>query len=233
MAQAQIIHIKPKAGSKVFGDESFSGILIGASGKEYPYKGSRRFVIPGNGMIIDTSTQQGKDIADIIKGRNVKVKFNPSAGFNYRFDIVDVAKDAVDYLAADELKTDYKVQVKNMKSIELKTIGFFFKLSGDENTIKAGLYKLIDNDKTRAKVGAFLLHPDRVLLQYIFNGLQIGDGANKKGLYKTDKDLYYFNETPMGLGEDTAVAFLKKETEDAKTIYSLLKDGYEKTAKGK
>jgi hypothetical protein len=223
------IHIKPRKDSKVVGHASYKAkIAMGASGDKYELPG-RNFGISGDGVILNMAKPENRKTYDILMGPNpgIRAWFNPAAKFRYRFDIVNLQKEADDYLANDELKTDYKSQVVKLKPTELKTIGYFFRLGNDPKMIKAGLYKMIDNTAQRAKVGKFLLSADRQLLLYINYGLKGGDEANKKGLYKNSRELFFFNDTVIGLGEDTVIAYLKKETEDSASIYNILKEEYE------
>lgn len=224
-----IIHVKPRENSKVVGNASFSGTLIDGEGKERKFKGKNIFTIPGDGLVLDLNRPQDIETYAILRSKVLKPWFNKSAKFRYRFDMVDLASEAEEYLANDELKTDYKSQVLKLKPTELITYGYMFKLGNDPKMIKTGLYKLIDNDATRAKVGKVLLSSDKLLLMYVYYGLKNGDAGNKTGLWKTSNDLYHFNTTVLGLGEGNLVAFLKKEGEASQSIYEILKQDYEKS----
>lgn len=226
-----IIHIKPKEHAKVVGNASFSGTLTDGDGKTHSFKGKKIFTIPGDGIILDLSRENDRVTDAILRSKVLQPWFSKSAKFRYRFDRVNLEADAEAYLATDELKTDYKSQVLKMKDTELITYGYLFKLGRDPKMIKSGLYKLIDNDATRAKVGKIFLHPDKLLMMYAYFGLKNGDAANKTGLWKTSKDLYYFGETVLGLGDGNMLAFLKSDTEASNSIYEILKTDYEKALK--
>lgn len=225
-----VLHIKPTINSKVVGNAYFKGKKVkGASGAEYVLPG-RSFTLNGDGVVLNLAHEENWKTADIILGPNpgIRAWFNPAAKLLYRFDILDIRKEAEEYLKNDELKTDYKSQVVKLKDMELKTIGFMFRLGNEPKTIKAGLYKLIDGTaEQRSKVGKFLMNSDRLLLMYVYFALKQGDAANKSGLYNNGKDLFYFNDSPIGLGEENLIAFLKKETEESQVIYALLRDEYE------
>lgn len=224
----QTVHIKPRKGAKVVGDATFRGIYFDSDGKALDYK-KKAFVIPGNGMVYDPTTPEGKVVHAMITCKALRPVFNPSAKIRYRFDIVNLQKDAADYLKNDELKTDYKSQVMKMSAMEIRTVGYMFKLGTDEQLVKAGLYKMIDSpDKNKMlQVGQFLNSPSRQLLMWVFFALFRGDAGNKKGLYKDKAGLYYYNEIPIGLGEDNLLAWIKRDAEDSNTVYNILKNEYE------
>lgn len=226
-----VIHVKPKKNAKVVGNATYAAKKVkGISGAEYDLP-RRMFVIPGEGIILTLSNPEHRKTYDILLGPNPGIRgyFNKTAKMRYRFDIVDIGKEADDYLKNDELKTDYKGQVMKMKATELQALGLFFKLGRDEKTIKAGLYKMIDNSATTAKIAKFLLNTDRVLLNYVYFGLTKGNENAKEGLYKNKSDMYYFSDTAIGFGEDNVLAFLKKDDETAAVVYAYLKEQYEES----
>lgn len=227
-----IIHIKPKENAKVVGNASFSGTLIDAEGKEHKFKGRKIFTLPGDGIVLDLSKESDRVIDAILRSKVLKPWFTPSAKFRYRFDRVDLVADADEYLANDEIKTDYKSQVLKLKPTELVTLGYIFRLGNDPKMIKTGLYKLIDNEATRAKVGKVLLNSDKLLLMYANFALKNGDAGNKTGLWKTSKDLFYWNNTVIGLGEGNLLAWLKKDGEDSQSVYAIIKQEYEEALLG-
>lgn len=224
-----LIRIKPKKGAKVFGDRDFSGMIRDQNGKLHAFVGSKPFTINGNGVFLDLEKPEDKIYYDLLMGKTLSKIFNPNAGINYRFDIENLAQDMEDYLKIDETKTEFKAMVMKMKGLELRTLGYFFGIKGSDNTIKGGLYKLIDDKKTTDKVGVFLLHKNRHLLNYVYNALDKGDSSAKTGLYKSDRGIFFFNTSAIGNSEDEVLGFLKGENEEAKTIYSLVKKMYEDT----
>lgn len=232
-----LIRIKPKKkvtlngkkNSQVFGDRVFSGRISDVNGKIHEYVGSKPFVINGDGVFLDLDKPEDKLFYDICMGATIRKVFNSNAGLNYRFDIENLAKEMDDYLKDDETKTELKAIVMKMKGLELRTLGFFFAIRGSDNTIKGSLYKLIDDKKTTDKVGRFLLHKNRHLLNYVYNALDRGNEGEKQGLYKSERGIYYFNSSAIGNSEDEVLGYLKGESEEAKTIYSLLKKMYEDT----
>ncbi len=231
IAQPKLIHIKPRKGAKVVGNQHFSGLLKGKSGKEYRYMGNKRLSVPGTGMVLDLSKELDQMYYDILTGPSCRARFDKNAGTMHRFDWIDLDKDAETYLKNEDLRTDYKIAVKELKPHQLRTIGFFFKIGGSLDNIKASLYRLIDSDATRASVGKFLLHSERTMLEYIYHGLKVGDRANQKGLYKNDSQIFMFNDTPIGMTEDAVLAYLRSDDETATQIRNILKQLYEDAAK--
>jgi hypothetical protein len=222
------VHIKPIKKLKVFGDSFFSGTLIDSNGKKHDHKGRKIFTIPGMGVMLNLDRPADKEFYEKVSGPTLKRLFNPKNKLAYRFDIIDMNKDADDYLAKEDVKTDLKSMVMKLTELELKTIGFFFKMGSDLKIIKAGLYKKIDGDKnSREAVANFLQHVDRKLLEYVYHGLSEGDAASKKGLWKNATGLHYYEDVPIGIGEDSVVAFLKQTNDDAVLIYEVLKTNYE------
>lgn len=219
---------------RIFGDFSYSGEVHKESSRKTKiasYLGAKSFNMPGMGCILNLDDPEEKMMYDCItEGYELKPFFvgkpDGTRGSSQRFKIEDQQADAAAYLANRKKKKELEKFIDGLKDKRLMNFALIMGLSGSEEMVRSQLLMMLDSDddREREKLAKYVYHKDRNILELLHVAKLEGKPTEKQGVYKTGQGLYYFNDIPMGLGEDAAVAFLKADKNSE--IYQALKDAY-------
>lgn len=219
---------------RIFGDFSYSGVVHKFSDRKVEiakYLGVRSFNMPGMGCLLNLEDPDEKKMYDCItEGYELRPFFignpNGSRGSSQRFKIEDQQADATAYLENRKKKKELEKFIDGLKDKRLMNFGMIMGLSGSEEMVRSQLLMMLDSEdeKDREKLSKYVYHKDRNILELLHIARAEGKPSEKQGVYKTGQGLYYFNDIPMGLGEDAAIAFLKADKNSE--IYQALKDAY-------
>jgi len=245
--QSNLVVVKP-IHKHVWGDFTVSGALKGKDKKpiwDEDLQADGKTIAPrtvafsGTGILLDLENEEHQKMYKLMteeKACAPRFLPNPNGSKNatQRFTIENVIEKATTYLASRERKAEVETFITTVAKDEgaLKRFALCFGLKGDVSVIKANLYQMIDSDKLRPKLAELINNIDRPMIELVNVALSEGDSANKKGLTKDGREMFFWNEIPLALGMNELIAYLKNEKNA--DLYAAIKEMHSrKKAAGK
>lgn len=212
-----IVEIRPYNPKKVFGHAGgMAPVFTYKRQKVESWAGiSGLLEIPGMGIVLHMDNPAHKDFFEVVMNSDqwagvVSPQENPREG-KARYYILNKHADAQAYLAARERKDEADAEIKNLTSADLKIYSLMFKIPGDNEVIRAGLYKMAEKEKGRADLLAKFKSKDRSAYEMIAKAEGSGDINTKKGLYHNQSDVYFLNGDTLGVGIELVVSKMAKD----------------------
>jgi hypothetical protein len=213
-----IVHVKPFEPKKVFGHLTHTGKLTknGKVVEHWPvYLGAEKFVVDGHGVILNLEKPEDMIFYEIItESDQMRNRFSMGkAGTRKqgtRFYIENAEADSKAYLVEREEKANVDSFINNLDEGQAKRFALAIGIKGSFTHVKASLFRLAESTDGRKKLSAFIHNKSRAMIETIFEAMQYGDPANKKGLYKDGRGVFFWNDSPLGLGQDQTVAYLQQ-----------------------
>lgn len=180
------------------------------------------FYMPAQGITIDDSTADGKEVLKLIeKSIQLKPYFYPATdafgneirGKAQLFKIQNLEKDANEAIESFDKAYEVMTKIKGMGDREVVLFGKLLGASGSANIVRSELSKMLQaGAKQMQNIIQKLEDKDREYLEVIYFQL---DKANyeadqSKGLRKTSGNVYSINGEVVGAGEEALIAYLKE-----------------------
>lgn len=180
------------------------------------------FYMPAQGITIDDTTADGKEVLKLIENSvELRPYFFPATdsfgnevrGKAQLFKIQNLEQDAKEAIDSFDKAFDVMTKIKGMGDREVSLFGKLVGASGSANIVRAELAKMLQaGPKQMQNIIQKLEDPDREYLEVIYFQLDkaMYEADQSKGLRKTSGNVYSLNGEVVGAGEEALIAYLKE-----------------------